>query len=332
MLPRGRDGNKRTPHAFVHRTGTARNAALVVANHQVMRTLAVLLIVLVCYAFPVPASADGLVLEPPVPGRLVRGFDDVERYAAGHRGVDLEADEGDRVRAAAQGVVRFAGPVAGQATVSIDHGNGWRTTYQPVNASVAVGHVVTAGEVIGTIALGHCSTGCLHWGLTNGVDYADPYAYLSTGRVRLVAHGTTPTPPLSLAAATSSTAGGGMPVQGRHSSDFGMRRHPITGVWKLHDGADIAAPCGTQIVTPWPGTVTRAYFHAAYGWRVFVDHGGGVVTSYNHLPGVEVKIGQRLTAGQRLGVVGTTGLSTGCHLHWMGWRNGHLIDPLTLAG
>ena len=120
-----------------------------------------------------------------------------------------------------------------------------------------------------------------------------------------------------------------MPVAGSLSSPFGMRVHPITGVRKLHDGSDIAAPCGTPVVVPWSGRVVGIELHPAYGNRVIVEH-GGIRTGYAHLRGLEVHVGQELAAGGRLGAVGSTGLSTGCHLHWMAWRNGTLVDPMAL--
>lgn len=294
-----------------------------------MRRVFIACLVLVFAVIAVPASAERFSLSPPVDGRVVKGYDDVGRFDAGHRGVDLESSRGATVRAAAVGRVHFAGRVAGTPTVSIDHGNGWRTTYQPVRANVRTGDEVAAGQSIGTVAAGHCAAGaCLHWGLTDGVRYADPLSYLATPVVRLLPRGAEPPTPPAIAAA-SVTPTGGLPAQGRISSPFGIRRHPITGVVKLHDGVDIAAPCGTPIHAWSSGTVTRAGYHSAYGYRVFVDH-GGVVTAYTHLPRVEVRVGSRVAAGEVIGRIGNTGLSTGCHLHWMAWRNGQLVDPLSL--
>lgn len=297
-----------------------------------LRHLATVICAVLLLAGHPPANATGFVLRPPVPGRLVHAYESVGTYAAGHRGADLSGNQGERVRAGADGVVRFAGSVAGTPTVSIDHGNGWRTTYQPVVAAVREGQTVRSGDVIGTLLAGHCSLAtCLHWGLTDGTRYADPMGYVAAPQIRLVPAGTEPARVEELPAATIAHSVTGLPVAGRRTSPFGMRKHPITGVWKLHDGTDLAAPCGTPIVAPAGGTVTRAYFNAAYGWRVFIDHGGGLVTAYNHLPGLEVRVGDALSAGQRLGSVGSTGLSTGCHLHWMAWRGGSLVDPLTLT-
>ncbi len=292
------------------------------------RLLLLLVIVLTLVPGPRPAQAEGLSLTRPVEGEVLRAFDDVGRYAAGHRGVDLAGEVGQSVAAGAAGTVSFAGNVAGTATVSVGHGNGWRTTYQPVRAEVSTGTVVAAGEVIGTLLAGHCPRACLHWGLTDGANYSDPLGHLETPVVALLPHGASPPTPRIIEPARASQ--GGLPVQGRITSRFGMRVHPITGVTSLHDGSDIAAACGTAVVTPWAGTVTRTLWNPAYGWRVFVEHGTALVTAYNHLPGTEVRVGQRLGAGERLGSVGTTGLSTGCHLHWMAWRDGRLIDPLTL--
>lgn len=298
-----------------------------------MRTPKLLAVVALFLAsLPASAAPPGLTLTRPVEGQVLRGFDDVARYAAGHRGVDLAGAVGESVLVAALGVVYFAGSVAGTPSVSVDHGNGWRTTYQPVKASVSKGQRVAAGDVLGTLQAGHCAQACLHWGLTDGLDYANPLGYLGTPVISLLPLGAAAPTPRTIAAATAGLGAGRLPVAGEKTSPFGTRRHPITGVVKLHDGTDLAAACGTPITTPWDGTVTRALWSSAYGWRVFVDHGAGLVTAYNHLPRLEVRVGQRLTAGQRLGSVGTTGLSTGCHLHWMAWRDGSLIDPLTLVG
>ncbi|MFJ5923603.1 M23 family metallopeptidase [Kitasatospora sp. NPDC092948] len=131
----------------------------------------------------------------PVGGRsaLFRRFDPPpERWAAGHRGVDLAAPPGAVVRAAAAGVVTFAGEVAGRPVVVVTHpGSGTpplRTTYLPVAGSVPVGTAVSAGDPIGelTAGSGHCPVDCLHWGLLRGTRYLDPLALFGTGRARLL--------------------------------------------------------------------------------------------------------------------------------------------------
>ena len=93
--------------------------------------------------------------------------------------------------------------------------------------------------------------------------------------------------------------------------------------------AQVVARQATTIGSPMPGRVVRVELHSAYGYRVIVEH-GGLRTAYAHLRKPEVAVGDVLDAGGRLGSVGSTGLSTGCHLHWMAWRNGALVDPLTL--
>ncbi len=158
-----------------------------------MRHLLAILLAALLLLGASPARADGLTLAPPLDGRVVRAFDDVSRFAAGHRGVDLAGSAGDTVRAAADGRVYFAGSVAGTPTVSVDHGNGWRTTYQPVLARVSEGDEVAEGDAIGTLRAGHCpGAACLHWGLTDGVNYADPTAYLELRPVRLLPTGAQP--------------------------------------------------------------------------------------------------------------------------------------------
>lgn len=296
-----------------------------------MRTLFTLLTALaVSLTTITPAAANGLEFERPVPGAVVDAFRaPADTYAPGHRGVDLAADTGAAVRAPAGGRVRFAGYVAGTGTVSIDLGNGWRTTLQPVAPAVVAGDDVRSGEAIGTLAAGHCGlAACLHWGLTDGETYLDPMDYLTVPVIRLVPLGSTPEPLPFLPAASTTTSGA--PVDGPITSPFGMRRHPVTGVFKLHDGVDYAAACGTAVAAPSSGVVVSASFDGAYGYRVKVDHGGGLITAYAHLQALDVSAGQQVITGEALGRVGSTGLSTGCHLHWMAWRDGTLIDPETL--
>ncbi|MCV2488972.1 M23 family metallopeptidase [Geodermatophilus sp. YIM 151500] len=138
-------------------------------------------------AGPAPAPAWGWPLAgtPPV----TRSFDRLPHpYAAGHRGVDLAGSPEAPVLAAGDGVVAFAGWVAGRPLLSIDHAGGLRTTYQPVEPSVAAGLPVARGFPIGVLLAGHpgCSVeACLHWGLRRGEAYLDPVSLLEAPRVRL---------------------------------------------------------------------------------------------------------------------------------------------------
>jgi murein DD-endopeptidase MepM/ murein hydrolase activator NlpD len=121
---------------------------------------------------------------------VVRGFDPpASRWGAGHRGVDLLGSPGQRVHSALPGRVSFAGTIAGRGVVVVDHGD-TRTTYEPVDASVAVGDVVAAGAVLGRLQTGgsHCfPRSCLHWGLIEGADhYLDPLTLVGLGPVRLL--------------------------------------------------------------------------------------------------------------------------------------------------
>jgi murein DD-endopeptidase MepM/ murein hydrolase activator NlpD len=111
-------------------------------------------------------------------------------YASGKRGVDLVARPGAPVRAAAAGVVRFAGQVAGRGVLVVDHGNGISTEYEPLAPSVTVGTPVTEGQVLGSVdaVQADCApTGCLHWGARRGRTYFDPLLLLRPlGPVRLL--------------------------------------------------------------------------------------------------------------------------------------------------
>jgi murein DD-endopeptidase MepM/ murein hydrolase activator NlpD len=121
------------------------------------------------------------------------------------------------------------------------------------------------------------------------------------------------------------------PVRGRISSPFGMRVHPITGVYKLHTGTDLSAACGTPIRAARDGVVVAAGWNSAYGWRTVVSHGAvdGVLltTTYNHQTRLGTTVGAKLGTGQVIGTVGSTGYSTGCHLHFELYVNASLVDP-----
>ena len=113
------------------------------------------------------------------------------RYAAGHRGLDLGAVTDTAVLAVADGRITHAGAVAGRGTVTITHGSGLRSSYEPVDPSVAVGDVVAAGDVIGRLApgtaVGHCGDrACLHLGARRGDAYVDPWPLLAGGRLALL--------------------------------------------------------------------------------------------------------------------------------------------------
>ena len=164
-----------------------------------VRVLALLLLVLAGASAPRPAAAEPAPSGPavaaprwaaPLDGAVTRPFEaPPHSYGAGHRGVDLGGAPGSPVVAAGDGVVVFAGWVAGRPVVSIDHADGLRTTYEPVEPSVGAGQVVARGSSIGVLSPGHagCSVeACLHWGLRRGQAYLDPLALLRPPRIRLL--------------------------------------------------------------------------------------------------------------------------------------------------
>jgi murein DD-endopeptidase MepM/ murein hydrolase activator NlpD len=122
----------------------------------------------------------------------------------------------------------------------------------------------------------------------------------------------------------------GWPARGPITSPFGMRVHPITGVYKLHTGTDFGIPCGTPVHAALPGTVIDAGWDTAYGWRTVITHGvvDGVVltTTYNHQSHLGVAVGDQVAEGQVIGLSGTTGFSTGCHLHFELYVNSTVVD------
>lgn len=118
------------------------------------------------------------------------------------------------------------------------------------------------------------------------------------------------------------------PVSGaRMSSGFGMRFHPILNYSRMHQGIDFAAPTGTPVVASAGGRVAQSGWGGGYGNIVVIDHGKGMKTRYAHLHRMNVKAGQQVSQGQVIGQVGSTGMSTGPHLHYEVWQNGRPVDP-----
>jgi murein DD-endopeptidase MepM/ murein hydrolase activator NlpD len=163
----------------------------------VLPRLLLVLLVAAGLLAPVTAAADPVPPRPSAWTLPMAGEPSVSRrfeapphpYGAGHRGVDLRGSPGAFVLAAGDGVVAFAGTVAGRPLLSIDHANGLRTTYEPVEPSVGAGQRVTRGSPVGTLAPGHAGCpveACLHWGLRRGETYLDPMTLLGPPRVRLL--------------------------------------------------------------------------------------------------------------------------------------------------
>jgi murein DD-endopeptidase MepM/ murein hydrolase activator NlpD len=107
------------------------------------------------------------------------------------------------------------------------------------------------------------------------------------------------------------------PVEGESTDSFGVRGNPFGGGGaEFHPGQDIAAPRGTPVLAPAEGRVVEAGWKNGYGQTVVIDHGNGLTTRYGHLSRIEVTAGEELKRGDQLGLVGSTGRSTGPHLHY----------------
>lgn len=119
-----------------------------------------------------------------------------------------------------------------------------------------------------------------------------------------------------------------IPVDGWITSDFGFRRSPYSGVYKMHYGIDIAAPVGTAILAPSDGRVVLAEYNGGYGRKIILDHGYGITTSYSHASELFVQDGDVIKRGQTIAAVGSSGASTGPHLHYEVHVDGIPADPL----
>lgn len=147
----------------------------------------------------------------------------------------------------------------------------------------------------------------------------------------------TSVPPTTSSAPSGGNAGDGNTVGGitwlipcnytRFSSPFGYRVHPVYGDWRFHYGVDLSAPSGTPIVATRSGTVTTATYSSSAGYYVTLDHGDGFSSKYLHMTHYIVGVGDTVTAGQVIGYVGSTGTSTGPHLHFSILYNGSHVNP-----
>ena len=128
------------------------------------------------------------------------------------------------------------------------------------------------------------------------------------------------------------------PSDGGVGSPYGLRLHPILHYYRLHDGDDIGGKCGQPIYAAQSGTVVKAAmgYNGGSGNNVRIDHGDingdNVQTGYLHMTDFVVKVGQKVNKGDLIGHVGSTGLSTACHLHFSAYKNGHGTDPMEYIG
>lgn len=117
----------------------------------------------------------------------------------------------------------------------------------------------------------------------------------------------------------------------RMTSSFGMRRHPLLGYSRLHKGVDFGAPTGTPIVAAADGVVGFAGWHGGHGKYVKINHSSGLGTGYGHMSRIAVRSGERVRQGEIIGYVGSTGLSTGPHLHYEVYKNGGAVNPTSVS-
>jgi murein DD-endopeptidase MepM/ murein hydrolase activator NlpD len=160
-----------------------------------------------------------------------------------------------------------------------------------------------------------------------GIQRSSDLQQLSVGSG--VDDGSTTTDSISGSSPVSAAPSWIKPVNGHLGDPFGPRpEQPVPGVSLFHRGQDIVAPCGTQIHAAASGTVTTATYWGTYGNWILIDHGDGVAVGYAHESQILVSVGQKVTVGQVIGLVGQTGAATGCHLHLEVHLNDVAVNPV----
>lgn len=210
-----------------------------------------------------------------------------------------------------------------------------RRWYLRLAAAVLV--VLNVATFLGGYALGEAGDDEALESAYGPLSEADATVAAFGDTIRAMRLAATLTPAASSAGGTGATAAAAaprrpavvvLPVSGRISSRFARsRRHPILGIWRSHDGLDIGAPHGTPIRAPAGGRVMRVERQLGYGLVVEVSHGSGVRTRYAHLSSSRVTVGQRVAAGAIIAAVGSSGLSSGPHLHYEVIVRGSRVDP-----
>jgi murein DD-endopeptidase MepM/ murein hydrolase activator NlpD len=178
---------------------------------------------------PVDAAPAAIVEAPswrwPLTPRpaVLRDFDPPPKpWLSGHRGVDLEAaSDAVQVTSPAAGTISFVGIVVDRPVITIDHGNGLRSSFEPVESSLSAGSVVAAGQPIGTLVAGHCApASCVHWGVRRGDDYINPLQFVTDLR-----------PSILLPLAWQTAAGESLPVDARQTmAEMPVIARPVTSV------------------------------------------------------------------------------------------------------
>lgn len=153
---------------------------------------------------------------------------------------------------------------------------------------------------------------------------------LSTGQRLTVSDDVLLSPVTDSWGSAKAAAGWVAPVPGELRDAFGPRfARPVAGVSGMHRGQDLGAACGRSVRAATTGTVVQAGWFGTYGNWVLIDHGGGITTGYAHNSALKVQVGERVSTGQVIALAGTTGASTGCHVHLEARTDSVPVDPVT---
>lgn len=260
-------------------------------------------------------------------------FNPIAQYETDHTGLEIDATVGDKVYASRDGIVEFSKWHGGYGqSVMIDHGDGYKTLYGHLDSTfVKNSQTVKKGCLIGLVgSTGYSLDDQLSFSMIKDGKFVNPKSLLpELGGFDVV----TPKPATNKKSINSNT-GFACPFKKDLypkvdlTPGFGNRINPINNIAEFHTGIDICIPFKAEILAVYPGKVTIARWYGAYGNIVEIMHDNGAKSRYSHMEELLVKEGDNVAIGQTIGLCGSTGYSTGPHLHFEIMKGKDFLDPM----
>lgn len=259
-------------------------------------------------------------------------FNPISEKEDNNTSLDIDAKTGDKVFASRDGVVDLASWHGGYGmSVRIDHGDGYKTLYGHLDSTLAKkGESVKKGDVIGIVgSTGFTMDDQLSFSIIKDDKFIDPksllpkIAGLEVANLKPASNKTDINPKKGFICPFNKSMYKNVDLIAR----FGSRINPISNLAEFHQGIDIRLPVNAEILAVGSGTVTKSEWYGGYGNFIEIDHGNGMKSRYGHMNELLVKDGEKVEMGQIIGLCGSTGYSTGPHLHFEIMKDNEFCEP-----